>query len=122
MKLHLTHADGNQLITAYEVGQVSINKQPYTQSLIVLPTKILNNWLANDFDSLTEAHFNQLSDLNPEVVILGTGQKHRFIHPKLTSSLTQKGIPVECMTTDAACRTYNILMSEGRLVAAALIL
>jgi uncharacterized protein len=122
MKLHLTHADGNQLITAYEVGQVSINKQPYTQSLIVLPTKILNNWLVNDFDSLTEGHFNQLSDLNPEVVILGTGQKHRFIHPKLTSSLTQKGIPVECMTTDAACRTYNILMSEGRLVAAALIL
>jgi uncharacterized protein len=122
MKLHLTHADGNQLITAYEVGQVSINKQPYTQSLIVLPTQILNNWLVNDFDSLTEAHFNQLSDLNPEVVILGTGQKHRFIHPKLTFSLTQKGIPVECMTTDAACRTYNILMSEGRLVAAALIL
>jgi len=122
MKLHLTHADGNQLITAYEAGQVSINKQPYTQSLIVLPTQILNNWLVSDFDGLTVEHFNQLAELNPEVVILGTGQKHRFIHPKLTFSLTQKGIPVECMTTDAACRTYNILMSEGRLVAAALIL
>jgi uncharacterized protein len=53
---------------------------------------------------------------------LGTGATHRFIRPHLIQALTAAHIPVECMTTDAACRTYNILMAEGRKVAAALIL
>lgn len=121
MKLHLTHAEGNQLITAYEQGTVSINKQPYTENLVVLPSKVYTPWTVKDFDSIQAEDFMMIADLNPEVVILGTGSTHRFIHPKLTKPLMDKGIPVECMTTDAACRTYNILMSEGRLVAAGLI-
>ncbi|MFA7350191.1 MAG: Mth938-like domain-containing protein, partial [Methylotenera sp.] len=52
----------------------------------------------------------------------GTGKTHRFLHQKLNVALTQQGVAVECMTTVAACRTYNILMSEGRKVAAALLL
>lgn len=121
MKLHLTQAEGNQLITAFEQGKVSINKQVHTESLIVLPSALHTHWQVGSFEQLTEAHFVAIAELNPEVVILGTGQTHRFIHPKLTVALSEKGIPVECMTTDAACRTYNILMSEGRIVAAALI-
>lgn len=121
MKLHLTQAEGNQLITAYEAGTVSINHQHYEHSVIVLPTEVIKDWRVADFDALSAADFDLIAAKNPEVVLLGTGAKHRFIHPKLTAALTEKGIPVECMTTDAACRTYNILMSEGRIVAAALI-
>lgn len=122
MKLHLTQSEGNQLITAYETGQVSINHQRYAHSVIVLPTEVIKDWRVANFDALSAQDFDLIAAKNPEVVLLGTGAKHRFIHPKLTVALTEKGIPVECMTTDAACRTYNILMSEGRSVAAALIL
>jgi len=122
MKLHLTQAAGNQLITGYGANWIEVNAMRYEQSLIVLPSLLVQDWLVKDFDSLTEADFVRLAELKPEVVLLGTGAKHRFIHPKLSRALTEAGVSVECMDTAAACRTYNILMAEGRHVAAALIL
>lgn len=121
MKLHLTQPEGQNLITSYGAGYVEINRKRYEHSLVVLPDSIITDWQATDFDSLTAAHFEKLVELKPEVVLLGTGAKHRFIHPKLTKALTEAGVSVECMDTAAACRTYNILMSEGRKVATALI-
>jgi len=122
MKLHLTKAEGNQLITAYGPGWIEINTKRYEQSLVVLPNLVLTDWQVTDFSSLTTENFQQLLEYKPEVVLLGTGDQHRFAHPKLSRSLTEAGIGVECMDTAAACRTYNILMSEGRHVAAALLL
>lgn len=125
MKLHLTTAAGNNLITAYEIldeqGWVAINGIRYSHSLIVLPDSLVEDWSAGGMDALSAQHFEKIAALKPEVVLLGTGSKHRFIHPKLTRALSDLGIGVECMDTAAACRTYNILMSEGRQVAAALI-
>jgi uncharacterized protein len=121
MKLHLTQAEGQNLITSYGEGWVEINRKRYTHSLIVLPESIIEDWQVSDFEGLTIEHFQKLAALKPEVVLLGTGTKHRFIHPRLTAPLTALGISVECMDTAAACRTYNILMSEGRQVAANLI-
>jgi uncharacterized protein len=121
MKLHLTQAEGQNLITSYGEGWVEINRKRYAHSLIVLPESIIEDWQVSDFEGLTIEHFQKLAALKPEVVLLGTGAKHRFIHPRLTAPLTALGISVECMDTAAACRTYNILMSEGRQVAANLI-
>ena len=122
MKLHLTTAENNHLITGYGADFVEINRQRYTSNLIVMTDKLLLDWQATDFVSLTAAHFVQIIELKPEVVLLGTGEQHQFLHPKITQNLIENGIPIECMTTAAACRTYNILMSEGRKVIAALIL
>ena len=122
MKLHLTQADGKQLITGYSQDWISINNLVYPQSLVVLPDELLLDWVVSDFDDLIEANFECLLGYQPEVILLGTGANHRFIRPHLIQALTAVNIPVECMTTDAACRTYNILMAEGRKVAAALIL
>ena len=126
MKLHLTTADNNYLITAYGMGDdgrfVEINQQRYMHNLIVMADKLILDWQATDFASLTAAHFAQMVALKPEVVLLGTGEEHQFLHPKIFQNLAAQGIPLECMTTAAACRTYNILMSEGRNVAAILIL
>lgn len=125
MKLHLTTAENNYLITAYGLGDdghfVEINKQKYAQSLIVMANQLILDWQATDLASLSAAHFEQLIKLKPEVVLLGTGEKHQFLHPRGYQNLTAQGIPLECMTTAAACRTYNILMSEGRNVAAVLL-
>ena len=126
MKLHLTSAENNYLITAYGMGDdgrfVEINQLRYVHNLIVMPDKLITDWSATDFFGLTEANFTQILELKPEVILLGTGEKHQFLHPKIFQKLTENGIPLECMTTAAACRTYNILMSEGRNVAAMLIL
>ncbi|MFA6178217.1 MAG: Mth938-like domain-containing protein [Candidatus Methylopumilus sp.] len=122
MKLHLTQAAGNQLITGYTPDWVAINHQRFEHSVIVLPTEVRTDWQVADFDALKTEDFTLLVTLQPEVVLLGTGLKHRFIHPRLIAALTEHNIAVECMTTDAACRTYNILMAEGRRVAAALII
>jgi uncharacterized protein len=122
MKLHLTTAENNYLITGYGDAYVEVNKQKYTQNLIVMADKLILDWQATDFANLTEVHFEALINLKPEVVLLGTGEKHQFLHPKIVQKLTQNNIPLECMTTAAACRTYNILMSEGRKVAATLLI
>lgn len=122
MKLHLTTAENNNLITACDTGFIEVNKQRYTHNLIVMPQNLIHDWQATSFSDLSNAHFRQIAELNPEVVLLGTGATHLFLHPRHFQILTDKGIALECMTTAAACRTYNILMSEGRTVAAALLL
>ena len=121
MKLHLTTAENNYLITGYGLDKsdsfVEVNKQKYTQNLIVMADKLILDWQASDFASLNATHFELLINLKPEVVLLGAGGKHQFLHPKIVQQLTKNNIPLESMTTAAACRTYNILMSEGRNVA-----
>jgi uncharacterized protein len=126
MKLHLTTTENNYLITGYGTANdgnfVEINKQRHTQNLIVMPQMLILDWQAGIFANLTEAHFTQIVELKAEVVLLGTGKKHQFLHPKIYQNLTAQGIPLECMSSAAACRTYNFLMSEGRNVAAALLI
>jgi uncharacterized protein len=122
MKLHLTTAENQHLITGYGAGYVEINRQRHNASLIVLPEQLILDWKVTTFADVNEASFEQVLALKPEVVLLGTGEKHQFLHPKVSASLTKNNISLECMTTAAACRTYNILMSEGRVVAAMLII
>jgi uncharacterized protein len=122
MKLHLTSALGNQLITGYGEGWVEINQVRFSASLVVMPDAIIHDWKIADFDQLTAEHFAKLAELKPEVVLLGTGKTQCFIHPSLSRALTEVGIGVECMDTAAACRTYNFLMAESRHVAALLII
>jgi uncharacterized protein len=122
MKLHLTTAEKQNLITGYGDDFIEINRQRYFSNTIVTPDNISEAWSKIKLHSLEPSHFSTLAESKPEVVLLGTGTTHQFIHPKLYQSLTALGIPLECMTTAAACRTYNILMSEGRNVATALFL
>ncbi|PXX46906.1 Mth938-like domain-containing protein [Undibacterium pigrum] len=122
MKLHSTPTQQYQTITAYEKDSVEINAITYTYSLIVLPETKPQQWSATSFEQLNAADFAQIEATVPDVVILGTGNKQRFVHPKLTAALATKRIGVECMDNQAACRTYNILMAEGRKVALALIM
>ena len=121
MKLHSTLTQQYQTVTSYDENGVEINLIPYDYSLIVLPEISPAAWPVSSFDALTTEHFEQINAITPDVVILGTGARQRFIHPRLTASLTARRIGVECMDNQAACRTYNILMAEGRKVALALI-
>jgi uncharacterized protein len=83
---------------------------------------LLTGRLPATFDALQAAHFDALLELQPEVVLFGSGSQLRFPHPRLYQALSKARIGVECMDTPAACRTYNILMSEDRKVVAMILL
>ncbi len=122
MKLHATPTQQYQTVTGYDEHGVEINAVTYDTSLIVLPEAAPAPWPVATFEDLTTEHFAQIDAISPDVVIVGTGARQRFVHPKLFSMLTARRIGIECMDSQAACRTYNILMAEGRKVALALII
>ena len=101
---------------------MAVNGVRYETSLIVMPDRIEEDWKVENFDSLAEDNMEALAALKPELVLLGTGDALRFPDPRLLVNLSHAGIGAEVMDTRAACRTYNILMEEGRNVAAALII
>ena len=122
MKLHLANLGDTKLFTAYGADHVMVNGERYERSIAVLAGEVRGNWNVAGFDELDEAHFDYFLALKPDVLLLGTGARQRFAHPRLYRALTDAGIGVECMDTPAACRTYNILVAEGRKVAAAILL
>lgn len=122
MKFSIADDSDSYIIRAYDQGMVVINEYRHTSSVIVMPKQIIPDWPPQRFDDLTADHFAILSELKPQLVILGTGDTQQFPDPALYAALLEHGLGVEVMTTPAACRTYNILASEGRLVAAALLL
>jgi uncharacterized protein len=121
MKLRQTRAHGRNLFTGYGPGYVSVNGTRWESSVIVLPDRT-ESWDVAGFDALTEEIFNRLAGLPIEILLLGSGARLRFPHPRLTQALMRAGIGLEVMDTPAACRTYNFLLEEGRRVAAALLI
>jgi len=121
MKLHADAQTSLNTFTAYGPGFVEINRQRYEVPMLVMPEGLLTPWPVAGFDALTPADFDALLAHQPELVLLGTGGQQRFAHPRLTAALTGAGIGVDAMNTAAACRTYNILMAEGRRVLVALL-
>jgi uncharacterized protein len=122
LKLHLIGSGNLNLFTAYGEGYVSVNGRRIEKSVIVLPDRVIEDWPAMRFDELAAAHMAPLAGLDREIVLLGTGKLLRFPRPEILRPLVQAGVGVEVMDVQAACRTYNILASEERKVAAALLL
>jgi uncharacterized protein len=122
MKLHTNSTEKYQTVTGYDRTGVEINAQRFDYSVLVMPEVAPRPWPVTQFDDLKAELFEQIAADRPDVVILGTGERQRFVHPKLVTSLTSQRIGVECMDSHAACRTYNILMGEGRKVTLALII
>jgi uncharacterized protein len=122
VKLHLTGSGDLNLFTAYGDRYVVVNNgRRIDTSVIVLPDRIVEDWGATGFDALDTAHMARLAGLDSEIVLLGTGPLLRFPRPELMRPLVQAGRGLEVMDVRAACRTYNILASEARKVAAALL-
>ena len=122
MKLHLQGPSTENLCTAYGSGFVAINQRRIETSFVVLPEQIIEPWDASTFEALSEAHFTFLASLGMELILFGTGEVQRFPDSRLLRPLIEARIVFEVMNTPAACRTYNILVGEGRKVAAALLL
>jgi uncharacterized protein len=121
LKLHLNKLGDTKLFIAHGADYVMVNNDRYSGSIVVSADQVRLDWTVANFDALNEEHFAYLAALKPDVLLLGTGAKQRFPHPRLFRALTEAGIGLECMDTPAACRTYNILVAEDRKVIAAIL-
>ncbi len=121
MKLQSDPHSGANTITGYGDGYVEINKTPYAHAVVLSSDGAISEWSAQSFDDLEAHHFSQLVDLKPELILIGTGKRQRFPKPELLKALISAKIGFEIMDSQAACRTYNILVGEGRQVLLALI-
>lgn len=121
MKFHLQTPAAN-VVTGFGEGWVRIGADEYREGVVILPDRVVTGWASAGFDALAAEDLAQLLALEPEIVLLGTGARQRFPHPRLLAPLNEKRIGVEVMDTRAACRTFNILVAEGRRVAAALVI
>ncbi|MFC1681949.1 Mth938-like domain-containing protein [Pseudomonadota bacterium] len=122
MKLHLNKDSNILLIRGYQNGRISIGDDTYSRSVILSPGRLIDDWSPLTLNDLTENDFELMLELEPEVVLLGTGLRLRFPDRAITRPLIQRSIGVEVMDTAAACRTYNVLANEGRNVVASLII
>ena len=120
MDLTLEKPGDHHYVRSSSVKGILIGEEYFRTSLLLSADQLRGDWPPAHVDELQEAHLQAVFEMQPEVVLIGTGKKQLFLPPKLMVMFYQEGIGIEVMTTDAACRTFNVLVSEGRNVVAAL--
>lgn len=109
-------------VRTIERGSVQVGEEVYTSNIALLASTVIDGWPDRPIEELDADYLSPVLEYLPEMVILGSGSKHRFAPRELTFALARRGIGLEVMDTPAACRTFNVLVSEGRLPAAILYL
>ena len=122
--MHFARDDCNSelIIRACDDGQVTIGAQSYQRSLILTPERVIPDWQPQQVTDITEQDFDSILALQAEIILLGTGTRLCFPSAQLRAYVLATGTGLEVMDTSAACRTYNILLSENRRVVAALLI
>lgn len=121
MKLHAERPAGHY-IRSFEAGCLRLADRELTGAAIISPDRLVEHWQPADPLAITLEDLAPALALEPELLIVGTGLTQRFVSTTVAAQVMRRGIGLECMATEAACRTYNILMAEDRRVVAALLL
>ncbi|WP_242467067.1 Mth938-like domain-containing protein [Ectothiorhodospira shaposhnikovii] len=122
MKMTREYGDGQHVITAHGTTWIQVNQTRYESSLVVLPHALIPDWGVGSREALSLESLEPILSHSPEIILLGTGPEPRFPAREVLQRFRDLRIGLEIMDTPAACRTYNAIMSEGRRVAAALML
>lgn len=122
MPLSQEHPDYTYALRAADGRHAKVNDQILQQSFILMPDELVERWPVQDLDHLQASHLDAVLALAPAVILLGTGERQRFPNAQVLAACLTRGIGLEAMTNAAAARTYNVLASEGRRVALAMIL
>jgi len=120
LELTREHPGDKVFVRAVDSSGITVAHETYETPLVLSPDFVETGWKVNHTDEVTEASLQTIFDLEPEVVIVGTGRKQRFLEPAVLMLFHRAGIGIEVMDTRAACRTFNILVMEERKVVAAL--
>jgi len=121
MRFALDPAGAKYLVKRYTTEYITVNETNYTHSVVISPNSLIEDWPPQTLAELKLTDFAPILALKPDIFILGVGEKHQFPDPRLLQTFYKNHIGVEVMTTSAACRTFNVLASEGRAVVAALL-
>ena len=110
------------MVQSYGIGRFNVSRIKYIGSIIVFPVRTIP-WHVEDFSEINLLNLKPVLAEQPkiELVLIGCGKMMQLLPPKLTADCREKGIILETMDTGAACRTYNVLVAEGRRVAAGLL-
>ncbi len=122
MKFALQSPSSENLVQACSTAEIRVGEHIIRSSVILTATDIVFDWPPTRVDELTTEHLQRALDFRPEVILLGTGARQVFPDARIVAAVQSAGVGFEVMDTRAACRTFNVLVHEGRKVAAALIL
>ncbi|MCC4634922.1 Mth938-like domain-containing protein [Xanthomonas dyei] len=122
MPLNQEHPDYAYALRAADGRHAKVNEQILQQSFILMPDELVERWPVQDLEHLQASHMDAVLALAPAVILLGTGERQRFPSAQVLAACLTRGIGLEAMTNAAAARTYNVLASEGRRVALAMVL
>ena len=121
MELTLHQPDDHPHIRSVSAEGFRIGEDPYPGPLIVSANEVITPWAVTSITTLEETDLEPVFRLQPEIVLLGTGGRQAFPAPALIVAFHRRGVGMEAMTTEAACRTFNVLMSERRNAVAAML-
>lgn len=121
MDLTLQSPGDHYFIRSVSDKGICVVEQWFQESLVISASHLITDWSVTRFDEINELQLQTIFDLEPDVVLLGTGRKQHFLPAEKMMLFYQRGIGAEVMSTDAACRTFNVLVSEERRVVAALL-
>lgn len=122
MQINLEHPDHEFYLRAADGASARVNDRQLAASFIVSPDRLVEDWPVREVKAMTPADLDAVLALEPEVVLLGSGATQVFPPADVVAACLRRGVGLETMTNAAAARTYNVLASEGRRVAAAFIL
>jgi uncharacterized protein len=120
MKLTDERTAGAHVVRSYAPGEIRVGEHVLTGSCLISATQLITDWRPQSVETLELTDVEPLLALKPEIVVLGAGTRQRFPSAQWMAALLSRGIGCEVMDTGAACRTYNVLVSESRNVVAAL--
>jgi uncharacterized protein len=121
MKLTDDRTEGANTVRSYAPGEIRVGDIVLQRSCLISADRIVPDWRPRSVDELELADLDAIFALDPEIVVLGVGERQRFPRTEWTAALLSRGIGCEVMITGAACRTYNVLVSENRRVVAAML-
>jgi uncharacterized protein len=121
MEFNLEIPQNQFFIRSISEKGIHVNQEIYDHAFVISAQGIIPEWHVKSVDDIDAASLRVLFELQPEVILIGTGKIQAFLPPEIQAHFFRRNIGFETMTTDAACRTYNVLSAEGRQVVAALL-
>jgi uncharacterized protein len=121
MELTQQPPGGQNHVQSVTAAEIRIAGESHCCALLVTADSLIRDWPVAKPEEITSEHLEAILELRPEVVLIGTGKRQVFLRPELLMTFYRNGIGVEMMSTPAACRTFNVLISDNRKVAAALL-
>ena len=121
MEFTLEVPQNQYFIRSVSAAGIRVDQEIFVNPFIISGQRIVPQWNVESIDDINEESLQAIFDLEPEVILIGTGDSQIFLPPATQVHFFRRNFGFEVMTTDAACRTFNVLVAEGRHVVAALL-